>query len=94
MTHPSRDPGRVWTHLSDDQADGSACVMCGRSSGSPGWSGTVVGRSEGGAAVVACSGSGTKMTGGPGGRLVPVPGAGGSTCLEQSQQVVPDTPGF
>ncbi len=87
-----RDADRVWTHVSDDQAAGRACVMCGRPTDEPGWNGVVVGQAPGGTPVYACSGGGRAVEGDPMGRTSPaVSGPPGRICAEQAAAVVPDS---
>lgn len=88
------DPDRVWTHLSEDQAEGLACVMCRRPTTATGWSGVQVGLSPDGSPVYACAPGGRiAVAGDSRGRLVPVgPGPTGSTCAEQAGGTVPDSP--
>lgn len=88
------DPDQVWTHLTEDQAEGLACVMCGRPTTATGWRGVRVGLAPDGSPVLACSAEGrTARTGDAQGRLVPIPpGPVGATCAEQAGGTVPDSP--
>lgn len=88
------DPDRMWTHLTEDQAEGLACVMGGRPTTATGWRGVRVGQSPGGSPVYACSAGGrVAVTGDSRGQLVPVPnGPTGSACAEQAGGTVPDSP--
>lgn len=85
---------QVWTHLTEDQAGGRACVMCGRPTDQPGWAGVVVGRSDADSPVYACSGGeGRVFEGDERGGLRPTdPRAAGRNCAEQAALVVPDSP--
>lgn len=87
-------PDHVWTHVTDEQAGGRACVMCGRPTDQPGWAGVVVGRSDNGDPVYACSGGeGRVLDGDDRGTLRPAdqrPAA--RNCAEQAAVVVPDSP--
>ena len=87
------DPDRLWTHLSHAQAQGQACVMCGRSTTGPGWKGVVVGRSEGGAPVFACSSSEQAPPSGEDwSRHLPTgTGPAPRTCADHAALIVPDT---
>ena len=78
-------PDHVWTHVTDEQAAGRACVMCGRPTDQPGWAGVVVGLSDSGDPVYACSGGEGQIVGGD-----PRPAA--RTCADQAALVVPDSP--
>jgi hypothetical protein len=80
-------PDHVWSHVTDDQGAGRACVMCGRPTDEPGWAGVVVGRSDGGSPVYACSGGDGADLDVRGDRR-----ASGRDCAEQAAVVVPDSP--
>jgi hypothetical protein len=88
----------VWTHITDDQAGGRACVMCGRPTNRPGWAGVVVGRSDEGSPVYACSGGDGREPGAdgrgdePGGLHPADRQPSGPNCAEQAAVVVPDSP--
>lgn len=95
------DADHVWTHISSDQAAGRACVVCGRATDEPGWSGVVIGRSDSGSRVYACSGgdggsgdrgSGSPGSGGPGTARPGDQRPAGRNCAEQVAFVVPDSP--
>lgn len=51
---PGPDLNRMWPDLDPVQAEGEACVVCGRSTAEPGWQGQPVGRSATGSQVFAC----------------------------------------
>lgn len=86
-------PDHVWSHLTDDQGAGRACVMCGRPTDEPGWAGVVVGRSDGGSPVYACSGGGAADTADLGERDERGDRrASARDCAEQAAVVVPDSP--
>lgn len=88
------DRDRVWTHLSDAQAEGEACVMCGRPTTTPGWRGATVGRSEAGSPVYACSGDDRPaITGDERGKLAPTGHRPvGRACVDDAAVVVPEAP--
>lgn len=84
---------QVWTHLTEDQAGGRACVMCGRRTDATGWAGVVVGRSDRGSPVYACSGGEGRVLDDEHGRLRATdPRPAGRNCAEQAAVVVPDSP--
>ncbi len=56
------DMNRVWTNLSEAQADGQACVMCELPTGSRPGGSVPVGRSRTGSQVFACSGACAEQT--------------------------------
>ncbi len=80
-------PDHVWTHVTDDQGAGRACVMCGRPTDQPGWAGVVVGRSDEGFPVYACSDGDALDLDEQGDRR-----SSGRNCAEQAAVVVPDSP--
>ncbi|MDQ4119722.1 MAG: hypothetical protein M3235_22595 [Actinomycetota bacterium] len=87
-------PDHVWTHVTEDQAAGRACVMCGRPTDEPGWAGVVVGCSDDGSPVYACSGGEGRILGGDErGNLRPTDQRPSErNCAEQAAVVVPDSP--
>jgi hypothetical protein len=62
---------RMWSGLSPAQADGLACVICGRGFRGSGWAWLPVGHSPTGSQVFACAGDCTRAATAPGPVLIP-----------------------